>query len=204
MPHNPEALDEPTRKQIADLEQENAYFRQQVTYWLEQGCIPPPTKDELKNYACGKCGSRGVKLWRGVHGCKNEDGNELLCATCLAPGIVVGDDGKTESKHGPRSDQINGWLPAVPSGDTFWGYTSVPAQAVGWWIGQPTYPLAAAAKAERRAQRLLDIGAILLPKLQREQAVGYLSDATQSAVTITMKEARSLLRLCDGKADGGE
>lgn len=109
-------------------------------------------RDELRGpkapftveYRCGKCKAEGLKLWRGVHGCADDDGNELLCAACLAPGIVVGDDGRHEEKTYGRTDQVKGWLPAVPVDDTFWGYTSVPSQDVDWWRALPTYQKASA------------------------------------------------------------
>lgn len=94
------------------------------------------------DYRCGSCGAADVKLWRGVHGCKSNDGHELLCARCLAPpGVTVGDDGRApcDMLRGQKSGQINGWLPAVPVGDTYWGYTSVPSQDADWWRALPTY-----------------------------------------------------------------
>lgn len=93
------------------------------------------------DYRCGKCGRDGLKLWRGVHGCKNKDGHELLCAACLAPDVVVDEKGKAQEKgpHGSYTDQVGGRLPAVPTDDTFWGYSSVPSQDVEWWQARPTY-----------------------------------------------------------------
>jgi hypothetical protein len=35
-------------------------------------------------------------------------------------------------------DQIGYRIPAVPVGDTFWGYSSVPAAGVAWWRALPT------------------------------------------------------------------
>lgn len=101
-----------------------------------------PAKSEFSiDYHCHKCKTRNVKLWRGVHGCSDNKGNELLCAACLAPGIKVSDKGKAEDESiGFETDQIKGWLPAVPVGDTYWGYSSVPSQDVEWWIGLRTYP----------------------------------------------------------------
>lgn len=134
-------------QRLVELEQKNKELRQQITHWLENGCIEPPTTKELANYLCGKCGARSVKLWRGVHGCKNGEGHELLCASCLSPGEIVGDDGRVASEYGSaRTDQVKGWLPAVPTDGTFWGYTSVPPQPVGWWRGLPTYSTTAYAK----------------------------------------------------------
>lgn len=93
-------------------------------------------------YACDKCKAKNVKLWRGVHGCADDNGHKLLCASCLAPGIKVSDKGKwvEPPPHNMETDQVKGWLPAVPVGDTFWGYSSVPSQDVEWWLAMPTYP----------------------------------------------------------------
>lgn len=103
--------------------------------------IRPPKAPFTIDYRCGKCGSSGLKLWRGVHGCKSKDGHELLCAACLAPGLVVDEKGKAREpgRRGVYSDQVGGWLPAVPVGDTYWGYTSVPTADVRWWTALPTY-----------------------------------------------------------------
>jgi len=95
-------------------------------------------------YHCHKCKAKNVKLWRGVHGSADENGHELLCAACLAPGVKVSDQGKANWKYDGMSDmdsdQINGWLPAIPVDNTYWGYSSVPSQDVEWWVGLPTYP----------------------------------------------------------------
>ena len=99
---------------------------------------PAPSKFTV-DYTCSKCNAKGVKLWRQYQ--TFTDHLELLCAKCAAPGVEVDDDGRCESEHGGRTDQIGSWLvPAVPTGDTFWGYTSVPSQDVEWWRGLPTYP----------------------------------------------------------------
>lgn len=112
---------------------------------------PPPSAFTI-DYHCNKCKVRGVKLWRGVHGASDKDGNELLCASCLAPGDLVSDNGtwqeppyKAKDAYGNEipgmvTDQVKGWLPAIPVGDTYWGYTSVPSQDVEWWVGLLTYP----------------------------------------------------------------
>lgn len=92
---------------------------------------------DLVNYACDKCGARDLKLWRH-HAHAPEPGPNLLCAACLAPGVEVSDEGKAHDKY-HYTDQIAGWVPAVPVGDTFWGYSSVPAVDVEWWKALPTY-----------------------------------------------------------------
>jgi hypothetical protein len=92
-------------------------------------------------YACDKCKQSGVKLWRGIHGCADANGYKLLCASCLAPGKQVDDNGKVmDAQLGFQTDQVMGWLPAVPVDDTYWGYTSVPDNDVAWWLALPTYP----------------------------------------------------------------
>lgn len=110
--------------------------------------IRPPKAPFTVKYACGKCHVDGVKLWRGIHGCEFKGGYELLCAACLAPDQVVDDDGKTpwstKDASGKvhdmgKTDQVANGLPAVPVGDTFWGYTSVPTADVRWWKALPTY-----------------------------------------------------------------
>ena len=78
-------------------------------------------------------------------------GQELKCAACLVPGQTVGDDGRAEyGKHGIMTDQVGGWLPACPVGDTFWGYSSVPSADVRWWKALPTYDATAKPKKTRK------------------------------------------------------
>ena len=91
------------------------------------------------DYSCGRCKQRGIKLWRGVHGCKLEGLYELLCAACLAPSGGVDEDGKAfDYMLGRRTDQVGDGLPAVPSGDSYYGYTSVPPKGLAWWETPPT------------------------------------------------------------------
>lgn len=103
--------------------------------------ITPPPSAYTIDYTCSKCKAQGVKLWRQYQ--TVVDAQELLCAACAAPGVEVDADGRAEREGdaGFRTDQIGSWLvPAVPVGDTFWGYTSVPSQDVEWWRKLPTYP----------------------------------------------------------------
>lgn len=95
-----------------------------------------------KTYRCDKCGTRGVKLWRGIHGCADEHGHKLKCASCLAPEQTIDSEGKGFSQYDARrrTDQVNEWLPAVPVDDTFLGYSSVPQESFDWWKSLPTYP----------------------------------------------------------------
>jgi hypothetical protein len=93
---------------------------------------PPnvPTREELKNYKCG-CGAHKVKLWRRSHGADEK----LFCYKCGCG------DQKAWLEDYPddeESDQLGCFLPAVPFGDTFYGYTSVPEPLCKWWYGLPT------------------------------------------------------------------
>jgi len=103
----------------------------------------PPKAEHTIDYRCGKCKKGGLKLWREVH-----SGKKLRCAKCLAPRQVVDDEGLVADKDlgGNKHDQVNGWLPACPVGDTFWGYSSVPSADVRWWKGLPTYSRAEGVK----------------------------------------------------------
>jgi hypothetical protein len=102
--------------------------------------LRPPKHPFTVKYRCDKCKTKDVKLWRQVHGGKDKNGHELLCATCLAPGVQVSDKGKWyDTDMQIETDQVNGCLPAIPVGDTYWGYTSSPSQDVEWWVNLPTY-----------------------------------------------------------------
>lgn len=104
-----------------------------------------------ETYACTGCGEIGVKLWRDYNTCASAI--ELKCATCLTPSRKFGDarDNEPEANDSPydddgvftfrNGDQLGGMVPAVTTedGDTFWGYTSVPADRVQWWYSMPTY-----------------------------------------------------------------
>lgn len=96
-------------------------------------------------YVCGGCGMDGVKLWRLGHAAFDS----LLCVACTcaeqnAQGHYehtwdweqMTPEGRIEGPYG-LSDQIGDRLPAVPVGDTYWGYTSVPDDGVAWWRGLP-------------------------------------------------------------------
>lgn len=93
------------------------------------------------DYACGECGNRGVKLWRKTHGF------DLRCAHCMGMADAINGSGRILSDYG-LTDQVpykgadpdfvgRHLLPAVPTGDTFWGYTSVPDVGVMWWAALP-------------------------------------------------------------------
>jgi len=110
----------------------------------------PPKAPFTVDYHCHKCKARNVKLWREYNTCA--DYTDLLCASCLAPGEEVDEEGRWQEPPykakdaygnqipGMHTDQVKGMVPAVPVGDTYWGYTSVPSQDLEWWKGLPTYP----------------------------------------------------------------
>lgn len=137
------ALDDPPRSNREPLQNKELWVK-----FLKD--FRPGKSAFTIDYHCHKCKAKSVKLWRGVHGCADENGHELLCATCLAPDIKVTDDGRAKGSdykdsagkvicEGHMSDQVEGWLPAIPVDDTYWGYSSVPSQDVEWWVALPTY-----------------------------------------------------------------
>lgn len=97
------------------------------------------------NYKCCECGATGCKLWRDKD---SGDFNTLLCATCAAEFQQkdisdIDAKGTHKCSFSPqRTDSIGWYLPAVPTetGDNFWGYGSVPANACAWWDRLPTLP----------------------------------------------------------------
>jgi hypothetical protein len=96
-----------------------------------------------KNYICSVCGASGVKLWRS-YSCSCV---ELKCCDCAAKDqhkniSSIGQDGRYEDSSGLVSDSIGWYVPAVPSieGDSYWGYTSVPAGDLFWWKSLPLRP----------------------------------------------------------------
>lgn len=98
--------------------------------------VPPVT------YMCGVCGASNVKLWREYMAWLG--GVVLHCARCAALNNNV--DIATIDARGffisdlGRTDQIGNYVPAVPTeaGTSYWGYTSVPPEAVEWWQHLPT------------------------------------------------------------------
>lgn len=114
-------------------------------------------------YVCGQCGASGVKLWRKYQTFLEHQ--TVMCAACscrdqggrgkdysvsqLPSGHVVVTttyDPVKEPKlfkiYGGQDrggDQIGWRIPAVPTedGDTYWGYSSVPAEGVAWWDALP-------------------------------------------------------------------
>lgn len=90
------------------------------------------------DYICARCKLAGVKLWRQYN--TFLDHIELLCCDCGAKdqGKDLIDLQANGTWGDPNSDQIGGLIPAVPTGDgSFWGYSSVPDEAVRWWCELP-------------------------------------------------------------------
>jgi hypothetical protein len=96
------------------------------------------------DYRCGSCSAEGVKLWRNPHGAafnkiREQLGRDvtLLCRSCVEAWRA--DEIAEYAKLGlSAGDQLGGCVPAVPApGATFWGYTSVPGEAVRWWKSLP-------------------------------------------------------------------
>lgn len=105
-----------------------------------------------REYSCATCGRKGCKLWREY--ATFADHTTLECCDCAGASQKIDvsgidDDGRRLS-DGARTDQIGWRVPAVPTedGDGFWGYTSVPDEAIRWWRALPTRVLAQAAGAK--------------------------------------------------------
>lgn len=109
--------------------------------WSYGAKLTPTTRARL---VCGTCGATGCKMWRQSY--TSADHTDVLCGPCamVSQGKTgtIDADGKREDKHGMRTDQIGWRIPAVPVAgeDTFWGYTSVPADGCAWWRALPSYP----------------------------------------------------------------
>lgn len=89
-------------------------------------------------YECSKCGANGCKLWRQ---CQTfADSVALLCAGCAEADQAALHELGWQSDFVKNDGEQIGWLvPAVltDDGETFWGYTSVPAERCNWWWGLP-------------------------------------------------------------------
>ena len=87
------------------------------------------TADGVIVYKCGGCGASDIRLWRRWN--TFVSAQSLTCKLCseIEQGVELGE----------RGDEIGNRIPAVPTeeGDTFWGYSSVPDDAVKWWIHLP-------------------------------------------------------------------
>jgi hypothetical protein len=79
---------------------------------------------EMTEYRCGACGAAGVKLFRLY-----QQAGTLLCLPCSEK-----EQGKEPgSTNLEVTDQIGWRVPAVPCGETFWGYMNIPEQGFSWW-----------------------------------------------------------------------
>lgn len=91
-------------------------------------------KDGEIAYRCGECGARGVRLYREYETFMEHI--TLRCRACACKHAGQEPDQKSEHSIG--------WLvAAVPTYDrtTFWGYTSIPQEALNWWNKLPKEPL---------------------------------------------------------------
>ncbi len=105
--------------------------------------VPPVPTSPPAHYKCHGCGAEGVKLWREYQTAASV--TALLCAPCACRSQkkpdTVGPDGQRPDEifgERMRTDQIGWMVPAIPDGDTYWGYTSVPRAACAWWTALPT------------------------------------------------------------------
>ncbi len=100
-----------------------------------------------ENYKCGKCGAHGVQLMRKYQ--TTADQADLTCRDCIA------------KERGARvqvllDDQLSDWWVAAvptPEVDTFWGFTSVPMEAVWWFRFLPAYKNQPADERKRLLER---------------------------------------------------
>ncbi len=100
------------------------------------------SKDVPVNYVCEKCKAKGVKLWRDL-GVFFAQAVSLYCFDCVCAKtgsvLEIRGDGMVPSRFGGWTDQIRWYGPAVPTLDSesYWGYSSVPDEAVKWWKSLP-------------------------------------------------------------------
>ncbi len=94
------------------------------------GAPPPNNHENSSSYCCGKCGKRGIRLWREYQTFLEQQ--TLTCATCLEA-----ERGKPIDPD--RCDSVGWRVAAVPTpdGSSYWGFTSVPMAAVHWWRSLP-------------------------------------------------------------------
>jgi hypothetical protein len=91
-------------------------------------------------YVCKKCKTSGKKLWRDYQTCCFN----LTCYACSGETRDIDVNGKVHSEiTDHRTDQLCfSRVPAVPVFDSdvesYWGYTSVPANEVDWWRKLPS------------------------------------------------------------------
>jgi len=134
---------------ISDLRERVDRYRRRIYNPEERRLMEPfsyQDKATPDGYRCHQCGATQRKLWRDIRVVATAI--KLSCGSCaLSQEKVTGpidNRGRVKTfdftnRDGELSDQIGGLLPAVPTEDgrTFWGYTSVPADACAWWRGLP-------------------------------------------------------------------
>lgn len=94
-------------------------------------------------YKCSECGAANRKLWRRYM----TSDVELLCIQCVCEDqgkdarCVDGTTGRFWCEKNRLFHDAIGWfVPAIPDGDgNYWGYTSVPEDAIWWWRRLPVY-----------------------------------------------------------------
>lgn len=111
----------------------------EIDEWSMTAKHEPYTPDAI-DLICAECGAKNVRLWREYGVAVNKI--ELLCCNCA--------EERTDKKcklspagTTAYSDQIGYMVPAVPTNNgwnSFWGYTSVPSDAVAWWHSLPLRP----------------------------------------------------------------
>ena len=106
------------------------------------------TKATAREYKCGTCGAKGVKLWRYL----SIFAVELECRQCMyargdaedkAQILMMGEDGLMPG-YLSQTDQVCGCGPAVQdiADGSFWGYTSIPADSYAEWQSLPNGTIA--------------------------------------------------------------
>jgi hypothetical protein len=88
-----------------------------------------------EGYSCHECGKSGIRLYRDYN--TFLDHLDLLCTACLSSRKDVHVD-YAQPCH------LGDMVPAIPTeeGDTFWGFTSVPAAGCLWWYNLHIFPYA--------------------------------------------------------------
>lgn len=97
----------------------------------------------ITDHRCADCGARGVKLWRPYM----SSACRLRCAACsvasqhvASPSSVseINNEGFWKTATPKRLTCVIGWLvPAVPVGDTYWGFGAIPDEGWEWWKKLP-------------------------------------------------------------------
>lgn len=93
----------------------------------------------MEYYKCNSCKTTNKKLWRDYESCCFN----LTCYKCSGETRDIDAVGTVENiTFKCKTDQIASKVPAIPVFDSeveeYWGYTSVPAEAVEWWKKLPS------------------------------------------------------------------